>query len=470
LIVLKNDINELFVHACENGDYLTVSKILDDTKDFSIDVTDNIGRSALRIAIENEHLEVVQILINRADGQKLREALLLAIFLGHSQIAESILRHPKYKVFNENKFLNRDVDSFWEKTSSDAQFSPDITPLILASQYQRTEIVQLLLINGDRIEKPHEFECKCNECSNKFKFDSLKHAQSRLNAYRGLSSESYISLASMDPIQTSFELGHEIRNLAQKEKYFKNEYIELAENLSAYAVKLLNYVRGRDELDIILNKTGKESEEKYETLARLDLAIKYRETKFVAHSNCQQKLIETWYSGIRSFSKLNQLVFFFLILLYILSIPIVCLLHIVLPRTKAGQWINQPFLKFISHTISYFCFIAMIIISSLTFAEDQKNRDRFSLVYPQFNASFVNYINNQSFKYRFPTYDFYIRSHKPNQLDLAITIWILGNYNFILFNFNTFISNFVLFKDIFYLLLNKPIKKVYDHIFNHPKI
>ena len=42
-------------------------------------------------------------------------------------------------------------------------------------------------------------------------------------------------------------------------------------------MKLLNNVRGREELDIILNKTGKENEEKYERLARLDLAIKYQE-------------------------------------------------------------------------------------------------------------------------------------------------------------------------------------------------
>jgi len=42
-------------------------------------------------------------------------------------------------------------------------------------------------------------------------------------------------------------------------------------------VKLLNNVRGRDELEIVLNKTGKENEEKYERFARLDLALKYRE-------------------------------------------------------------------------------------------------------------------------------------------------------------------------------------------------
>jgi hypothetical protein len=47
--------------------------------------------------------------------------------------------------------------------------------------------------------------------------------------------------------------------------------------MSEYSVKLLNYVRGRDELEIMLNKTGKENEEKYDLLARFDLALKYEE-------------------------------------------------------------------------------------------------------------------------------------------------------------------------------------------------
>jgi len=75
------------------------------------------------------------------DGQKMREALLLAIYLGHVQIAEACLRHPKFKVLNDKKVFTGNDDSFWSTPSSDdAQFAPDITPLILASQYNRTEI------------------------------------------------------------------------------------------------------------------------------------------------------------------------------------------------------------------------------------------------------------------------------------------------------------------------------------------
>jgi hypothetical protein len=53
--------------------------------------------------------------------------------------------------------------------------------------------------------------------------------------------------------------------------------MNLADQLSAYAVKLLDKVRGREELDCVLGKTGKESEEKHVQLARLYLAIKYEE-------------------------------------------------------------------------------------------------------------------------------------------------------------------------------------------------
>lgn len=76
--------------------------------------------------------KIVQALLDKSDSSKIKEALLLSIYLGHSQIAESILMHPKYKVLNDKKFQNGDTDSFWQTPSSDdAQFSPDITPLML---------------------------------------------------------------------------------------------------------------------------------------------------------------------------------------------------------------------------------------------------------------------------------------------------------------------------------------------------
>lgn len=44
-----------------------------------------------------------------------------------------------------------------------------------------------------------------------------------------------------------------------------------------YSVKLLNNVRGRLELDRILNKCGEEWKEEYKCLERLNLALNYKE-------------------------------------------------------------------------------------------------------------------------------------------------------------------------------------------------
>ena len=52
------DINERFMYACENGDFLTVRRILAAIPDFDINVPDSLGRTPLRLAVEYEHLEV----------------------------------------------------------------------------------------------------------------------------------------------------------------------------------------------------------------------------------------------------------------------------------------------------------------------------------------------------------------------------------------------------------------------------
>jgi hypothetical protein len=48
--------------------------------------------------------------------------------------------------------------------------------------------------------------------------------------------------------------------------------------------QLLDNVREHEELEIVLNKTGRPNEEKYENLARFDLAIQYQEKAFVGCS------------------------------------------------------------------------------------------------------------------------------------------------------------------------------------------
>ena len=103
----------------------------------------------------------------------------------------------------------------------DSQFTAETTPLILAAQRNRFEIVSLLIRKGQKIDKPHVYNCECHHCKAKVALDELRYAKSRLNAYKGMASEAYISLSSDDPILTAFQLRQELRHVASKEKHYR---------------------------------------------------------------------------------------------------------------------------------------------------------------------------------------------------------------------------------------------------------
>lgn len=181
-------------------------------------------------------------MLDRCNTATIHEALLQAISAGHENIAETILKHPKYKdVKRENKRFG-ETDYFYNQTSEDSPFSSDITPLILAAERNQFEIVQLLLLRGDTIQKPHHYYCACQECSNKLQFDQLRLAKTRLNAYKGLASGAYISLSSKDPILTAFELAQELRDVARVEKYFKVN-LSFHYSFAKYFCHLFNMVK-----------------------------------------------------------------------------------------------------------------------------------------------------------------------------------------------------------------------------------
>lgn len=52
------DIEDEFLHAAEFGDVPTVKQLVDRNADLNVDCIDALGRTALRLAVKNEHLEV----------------------------------------------------------------------------------------------------------------------------------------------------------------------------------------------------------------------------------------------------------------------------------------------------------------------------------------------------------------------------------------------------------------------------
>jgi hypothetical protein len=86
------------------------------------------------------------------------------------------------------------------------------------------EIIKILLDRGATLPTPHDVRCGCDECVTSSDQDSLRHSQSRINAYKALTSSSLIALSSRDPLLTAFELSWELRRLSRMEQEFRSEY------------------------------------------------------------------------------------------------------------------------------------------------------------------------------------------------------------------------------------------------------
>ncbi|CAF1235574.1 unnamed protein product [Adineta steineri] len=428
------DTTDLFLFACAHGDYTLVHRLLLEGE-VKADVMNKMGKSALQLAIENEHFEVVKVLLDKTAYEKFRDALLLAIYLGHTNIADFIMNHPTYLTFYGG-FLDVNHPQAYD----DSQFSSDITPLILAAQHNRLQIVHQLLTKGERIKKPHASMCPCVDCADSSAYDSFRQAQVRLSAYKGLSSEVYIALTYPDPILQAFELSHELRTLAKVEHYFREDYEKLANQLSVFVTRLLDNVRGHEELEIVLNKTGKPNEEKYENLARFDLAIQYQEKAFVSHSNCQQKLMEKWYENLSAIKNahLTKRVLFYLA--FIICLPFLLLAYYLFPKSKIGSLCHQPNLKLKTYIISYLTFIGLIVASSyfsvshlqetrlLSNEKDYDNYIRY--IYQNIelrNALISKHNNNNNNRTdNLISCDVSLRFMEPNPFQIAIFIWVVG--------------------------------------------
>lgn len=196
-----------------------------------------------------------------------------------------------------------------------SEFTPDITPIMLAAHTNNYEIIKLLVQKRVTIPRPHQIRCNCVECVSSSEVDSLRHSRSRLNIYKALASPSLIALSSEDPILTAFRLGWELKELSKVENEFKAEYEELSQQCKLFAKDLLDQARSSRELEIILNHRDDHSEEldpqKYHDLAKLKVAIKYHQKEVSWALLCFQETLCPPESSIAEW----ELVFFYHLIL-----------------------------------------------------------------------------------------------------------------------------------------------------------
>ncbi|KAM6158386.1 short transient receptor potential channel 2 [Rhynchocyon petersi] len=338
---------------------------------------DRSWREALNLAIRLGHETITDVLLANVkfDFRQIHEALLVAVDTNQPAVVRRLLarleREKGRKVDTRSFSL-----AFFDSSIDGSRFAPGVTPLTLACQKDLYEIAQLLMDQGHTIARPHPVSCACLECGNARRYDLLKFSLSRINTYRGIASRAHLSLASEDAMLAAFQLSRELRRLARKEPEFKPEYIALESLSQDYGFELLGMCRNQSEVTAVLNDLGEDSETEAEglgqafeegipNLARLRLAVNCNQKRFVAHPICQQVLSSIWCGNLAGWRGSTTIWKLFVSFLIFLTMPFLCIGYWLAPKSRLGHLLKIPVLKFLLHSASYLWFLIFLLGESL---------------------------------------------------------------------------------------------------------
>ncbi|XP_006825519.1 transient-receptor-potential-like protein [Saccoglossus kowalevskii] len=244
------------------------------------------------------------------------------------------------------------------------------TGLLQAAKQDHFLMIKLLLDHGAKL-------LKIDTITNKEMRRELNFSLQMTNFYHGLSSPSYISLTSDDPLRTTLQLIGEIHKLSDgmfDNEYFRGEYNVILEKLENFAVELLSKCTTNEEVLLLLH--GKpnpaNAEPPQNKLLMLEKAIEVRAKKFVADSRCQHVLASIWYQGYEVFRSYS-LTLLYALLVYGLLQPVTAVLYLILPSTRFSKslknlstMIMMHFFAQVGYIILYLCIINKVLSSDMT--------------------------------------------------------------------------------------------------------
>ncbi|CAH1986545.1 unnamed protein product [Acanthoscelides obtectus] len=363
LLPQLQDTEQRFFELVSTGDVLTVKEYLDQHPNLNINCTNFQGVTALLIAVQSHAEPMVEFLLAQP-GIEIGDCVLHAV----KDNQPGILKRLLDKLNSTSPSLE-----FIGVTHSN-DFADYITPLILAAQCGHYEIIKMLIERGHTISKPHPPTCRCADCRVRLEHDDLLHAESlKLNLYRAVSNPAYICYSTHDPILAAFYLSKELQQCSFLVPEFRIAYMELAADVSDFAVDLIACCRSTNEMELILMRGAGIYTHTF-TFPRLVLAMDCKQKKFVAHPNTQQIVEAAWCGDWHEYKIKGFTVKLLYPIARIITLPVILIMCIITPRHPLVKHWSIPLNKMISHIAAYVVFLIIIFIESNMDKTNQKRK------------------------------------------------------------------------------------------------
>ncbi|KAI8503569.1 hypothetical protein Bbelb_185400 [Branchiostoma belcheri] len=329
-----------FLCLVKDGDFVGVEEMLKkDLRDVSLTVNcrDACGRSAVELATIRGDQKMVETLLRH--GADVGDSLLYAVDLEKEDIVTTLLSHTP----TESREYSTEKD-----TPKESLFPPHVTPLHLAAHRNNYSLLKLLLER----EFPRPSIGYINGCTD---------PRVVLDYYRAVTSPSYILLTSQDPFQTAIKVKKELNKVTSCLETGRKEIQELSDRLEEFAAELISFARCREEVMTVLNAGDNMDDIRGVRMRQLQKAIEVGHKKFVAHDKCQELLNLQFYRPHHSLLFSPQWIKFLAIWLPTLLTPVLAILYMFLPKTRLGEDIASPFVKFSMKLWSWLLFLVVII-------------------------------------------------------------------------------------------------------------
>ncbi|XP_070555677.1 short transient receptor potential channel 7-like [Ptychodera flava] len=359
----NSELENLFLSAAERGEKNALMLSLGYLDLFDVNCVDGEGKSAVRLAIENRNLDILEILACHRFVE-LGDALLQAVNLQFTTEVRSICKALELRGLLPAGLYCR---------CRTGEIAADVTPAVLAAQLNNYDILKILLEYGAEVKDPSSYEFYSEEYT-------LEHSVGTIAVYQAITSEAYISLTAADPIGRAFELSSEMRRLSGSNFEFRFQYEELSTRCERFAASLLGFVRNSEEQLVVMThdpKTWSREDFQGDFMEPLKVkkAIKHDQKKFVAHPHCQQHLVEHWYSGLSKWRKLTTAKRMAYSVLVMALFPIITLCYIVAPDRSPGNLLSIPYIRFLTDFTSQSVFLCLLALHFVDFMLHPEHED-----------------------------------------------------------------------------------------------